>query len=211
MTDLFDSVFVKILAGLVVALCALILYHAFDIFLALTRRDYTNIQIMLMYFTRNDHNRHAQTGDACQSRLFGPMTSIRDTYRNRFLFWSLVLKSMRAKANKPILSFGKDAEMFLKPIRGRIVSSSGRDEAKRAEGLAYKEGRYYFCIIRDLSDDKRRKILKVIMVRKIDLENFAEYLANPPSVGNFELFKTIARTYHSAPSEHFLDVKITLT
>ncbi len=212
MIDLFDSVFVKILAGLLVGLIAFIIYHAFDIYLALTRRDYTNIEIMLMYFTRNDKGRQKyRSSDACQSRLFGPIVSIRKTYGNRFLFWSLILKSLRAKPNEPLISFGKDAEMFLRPLRGRILSSSARDEAKRAESLPYTEGRYHFCVICDLSDDKRRRILKVIMVRTEDLEKPERYFAKPPAVGDFELFKKILEKYCSGRANHFLNVKITLT
>jgi hypothetical protein len=212
MIDLFDSVFVKILASLAAGLLVLIVYHAFDIYLALTRQDFTNIQIMLMYFTRNDYGRDPTKGkDACQSRLFGPVTSIRETYKNRFLFWLLVFKSLRTKTDDPILSFGKDAEMFLKPIRGRIVSPSGRDEAKRAEGWKFTEGKYYFCIIRDLSDDQRRKILKVIVIRDVDLKESEKYLANPPEVGNIVLFKRIVAAYNTERKQRFLDVKITLT
>jgi hypothetical protein len=202
----------SIAAGAMLGFLGVVTYHALDIYLALTRRDYANIQIMLMYFTRHDYGREAwKTKDACQSRLFGPTISIRETYKNRFLYLSLVFKSLRTKAGDPILSFGKNAEMFLKPIRGLIVSTSGTDEAKRAEGLPYTEVHYCFCIIRDLSDDKQRKILKVIMVRKADLDNLAEYLANPPGVGNFDLFKKIAEAYEAQRLEHFLDVKITLT
>lgn len=212
MFDLFVAIFIKILPGLVVGLVAFVAYHAFDIYLAVTRRDYTNIEIMLMYFTRNDHGRSpSRRRDVCQSRLFGPIISIRDTYRNRFLFWSLILKSLRAKPSEPIISFGKDTEMFLRPIRGRIVSSSARDEAKRAEGLPYKEGRYHFCVICDLSDDKRRRVLKVIVMRTADLNDCEKYFANPPAGGDFTLFTKIVEMYRSKPAEHFLNVKITLT
>ncbi|MDB5265041.1 MAG: hypothetical protein JWN64_612 [Parcubacteria group bacterium] len=218
MTGLFDSVFVKILAAIIVGLIAYALYHALDIYLALTRQDFTNIKIAGMYFTRNDHNRKQRgliwkgKSDACQSRVFGPTLSIRDIYlKNRFLFVSVVLKSILARPDKPVLSFGKHTEIFLGPIRDRIASSFATHEAKRAAGLPYTETRYQICLIRDLSDDKRTRILKVLLVRQEDIDKLEAYVLDPPAVGNFELFKKIASIYRTRRGESFLKLQITLT
>ena len=205
MEGLFDSVVAKVLTGGVVAGLALVAYLSLDIYLALTGRDFGNVNVQVMYFTRNDHDHKA---DALHFRILGFKIPLRGIYRNRLLFWRLIYTSLAATAEKPVLHFGEYAYALLTPLRGRVLTISASMELKRAAGLPFRQTKYQMAVVYDRSEDKRNYVRRVVLVRDEDLRNFQFYLDRPPQAGeNFALLKKVEKAYRE-DSGSFLPVQI---
>ncbi len=200
-----NSLISKIVASLIVTTFVLLIYFSLDIYLVLTRRDFGNVNIQIMHFTRNDFK---PIGDALLFRVLGFKIPLRDVYRNRVLFWRMMYASLGAKVEQPVLDFGKYVDALLIPLRGRVLMMSASMELKRASGLPFRETKYQMCVVYDLSEDRRNYVLRVVLVRDEDLKNFQTYLDNPPKAeSNFDLLKKVAAA-HKHQVGSFLQVKI---
>lgn len=196
-----------ILVNLVGAAILVFVYFSLDIYLALTRRDFGNVNIQVMYFTRNDC-RSAPINDALHFRILGFKVPLRDIYRNRIMFWRVIYASLGAKIEQPVLNFGKYADTLLPPIRGQILATCAAAELRRVAGLPFHETKYQMVVVYDRSEDRKTYVLRVVLVREEDLKNFDRYLQKPPKVGkNFELLKRIVVAYREHTGS-FLPIQI---
>jgi hypothetical protein len=204
----------------VIGAFALLLYFSVDIYLVLTRRDFGNVNIQVMYFTRNDNDESKKTRnknkglyeDALLFRHLDSKISLRELYKNRFLFWAMIYSSRNATLEYPVLNFGKYSEALLAPLRGRVLTICASDELKRIAGWPFKQTRYQMLVIYDRAEKRGSYTLRVVLVRQKDLNRFMTYLKHrPPKIQtNLPLFKKIATAYkHKLGS--FMQVNIVTT
>lgn len=182
-----------------------LIYFSLDIYLFLTRRNFGRVNIDLVYFTRND-NPSMRSSDAIHFRTIDGPVFLRSAYDNHFLFWRVIFRSARAKHT--VVDFGKYTYAALVPFRDRVSAKCSVGEFKRALGFPFQQKKHRIVMVYDRSEDKRRFILKILVIQEEDLKNIADYLKNPPQTGKgFELFKNVAQIFQENP-EAFLPVQV---
>ncbi|MFA5986347.1 MAG: hypothetical protein WC819_03300 [Parcubacteria group bacterium] len=192
----------RFVIGLASAIIFFLFYFSIDIFLFLTKRNFGRVNIELVYFTRND-NPGKSGSDALHFRTIEGPVFLKKAYDNRFLFWRVVFRSARAK---PVVDFEEYAYAALAPFRDRIAAKCSIGEIKRALGFPFKEKKCWVVMVNDRSEDKRRRILKVLVIQDDDLK---VSLDNLPKTGkNLFLFKEVVRMFKDN-SRTFLPVRIT--
>ena len=112
MESLLDSVSVRILASVIAALAVLALYYSFDIYQFFSRKDFAHVNAYTVLFTRHEAaqvSRHdmGARNDRVVFELIGYKIPLREIFRNRFLFWVIMFRSMRVTVEQPVLNFGK--------------------------------------------------------------------------------------------------------
>lgn len=205
LSDLFSTVSGRLVGVVAIGIIFFLVYFSIDIYLHLTKRHFGKVNIYLVYFTRDDKPKKT---DALHFRVIDSQVPLKKIYGNRFLFWRVIITSTRATLDNPVVDFGKYAFVALSPFRGRIAAGNRTAEAKRALGFPFKEKRHQIVVVNDRSDDKRSRILRVLVIKEDDLRKLNDYLENPPKAGeNFELFKKVAETFQKKPHT-FLFVQI---
>lgn len=193
MEGIIGSVLDKAVAAAVIAVVLLLIYYAADIYLFVTGRDFGNVYIYNMYFTRNDFR---SKSNALHTRVSGYRIPLREIYRNRFAFWLVMYGAAGVTRENPVLNFGRFDYQALAPIRGWIGRFTAPMELKRMAGMPFSEFRCQIALVYDRSDDRRNYVVKALLIRDEDLANFQRYLDLPPGVGdNFDLLKRIAEVY----------------
>lgn len=203
--DFFSELASQVAVTITVGVVALMLYFSADIYMILTKKDFGQVNVSIMYFTRNDH---VKTSDALHLRVVDYRVPLREVYKNRFLLWRVLFVSMRVPKDNPILNFKETTRVYLSPARGIITRVTAEGEFKRACGLPFLEEKFQIAMVRDRSDETGREVLKVVAMREKDLRGYQSYLNDPPRAGkNFRLFKYLGRAFQATP-EAFLPVQI---
>ncbi len=205
MEGFFDSVTVRILAGVVVAVLGIALYFSFDIYQFFARRDFTNLNAYLVHFTRHDNG---SKDDAVRLELIGYKIPLRDICRNRFLFWVILIQSWKATAENPVLNFGK-WRYILPPVRGRVSECWRSMVMKRTAGFPYKEMPCQLALVYDPSESNSNFVIRIILIQDRDLKDFAQYEAKRPiNSNNLDFVRRIVRA-HTEKTGSFINVRIT--
>jgi hypothetical protein len=202
LSDLISTFSTRFVMGAVISSIFFLLYFSIDIYLFLTKRNFGRVNIELVYFTRNDNPKRS---DALHFRTIGGPIFLKQAYSNRFLFWRVIFKSTKAK---PVVNFGEYTYAALAPFRDHVSAKCSTGEIKRALGFPFKEKKHQLVMINDCSEDRRRRILKVLVIQDDDLKNVESYLQNLPRTGkNFEMFEEVSRVFNKNPKA-FLPVQI---
>lgn len=203
----FGDVASQMVVTIVVGTVVLLIYFSADIYMIATGMDFAQLNVSIMYFTRNDFKK---TGDALHLRVIDYRIPLKEIYKNRFLLWQVLITFMRAPRGQPVLNFKEQTRLYLSPARGVIARITAEGELKRACGLPFLEEKFQMAMVRDRSDETSRDVLKVVVMRDKDLKNYQQYLNNPPNAGkHFHLFKYLGRAYQATP-EAFLPVQVVL-
>lgn len=196
----------KAVFSIAFAVVGILLYFSLDIFLFLTKRDFENVNIEAVEFTR--HDRDSTSDEVRFKGVVGYKIPLKEILRNRFLVWRVIYAGLAVKEN-PVLDLGSHTYAILSTIRGHITRGTTMGEFKRLAGFAFVETRYQVSILNDRSEDKKSHILRVILMREEDLRNFEEYLSKPPhNTGNFALVKKIKEAFDNGTGS-FLKVDVT--
>lgn len=185
-------------------------WFGLDIFLFLTKRDFANLNVALVRFTRHDHQ---SASDKVQLRLLDFKIPLRTVLKNRYLFWYVVAKAVFSVSfEKPALNFRGHSWAILAPIRGEILKKTASAELKRWAGLPFKELNCRMVVVRDKSEDKKIDILTAMLIRDEDLENFQQYIEvgkkRPKKSRNLEFVKKIKLAWDDR-SASFIDIDLT--
>jgi hypothetical protein len=202
LSDLIVTFPMRLVIGVAISSIFFLLYFSIDIYLFLTKRNFGRVNIELVYFTRND-NPGKSGSDALHFRTIEGPVFLKKAYDNHFLFWRVIFRSAKAK---PVVNFEEYAYAALAPFRDRIAARCSTGELKRALGFPFKEKKYWVVMVNDRSEDRRRRILKVLVIQDDDLRTCPE---NLPKIGkNLPLFKEVARMFKKN-SKTFLPIRIT--
>ncbi len=206
MVNFFDSVAIRVLVGIVVALLILALRYSFDIWQFLTKRDFGNVNVYLVLFTRNDVD---SKDDRVNLELLGYKIPLREICRNRFLFWLIIWRSLRTTKECPVLNFGGRRNV-LSPVRGRVSAIWSSMMLKRAAGMPHKRLKCELSLVYDRPDDDSNYLIRVVLIRSRDLEKFDQYLKKPPeNSNNFAFVTRIVEAYQKKTGD-FITVRITV-
>jgi hypothetical protein len=205
--DVIGDIASQIVVTIAVGGVAVLLYFSADIYMIVKKKDFGKVNVSIMYFTRNDYN---SKGDALHLRVIDYRIPLKEIYKNRFLLWRVLFVSTRVSQSKPVLNFKEATRLYLSPARGIIARITAEGEFKRACGLPFVEEKFQIAMVRDISDETGRDVLKIVVMREKDLQGYQSYLNNPPNAGkNFHLFKYLGRAYEEIP-EAFLPVQIVM-
>ncbi|MFA5871544.1 MAG: hypothetical protein WC858_02370 [Parcubacteria group bacterium] len=210
--DLAAAIPVKAVLFMTFTSILFLLYVLKDLFFLVMRRDFGQVIVYLMYFTRNDNKKRTRKrrSDALHFREISSF-SLRKIYnKNRALFLWTILRSLKATLANPIINLGRYSKTALAHIRGHIVERYSIGEIRRAAGKKFEEVEFLIFMIYDLSENKRRKIIKTILIRKKDLESIASNSEILPKTGSsLGLLKAAAKRFKENP-DAFLPVKISI-
>ncbi|MHB1086513.1 MAG: hypothetical protein ACYCZ0_02070 [Minisyncoccota bacterium] len=175
------------------------IYFFFDIVLYLTKRDFKNLELQAVHFTRNDQG---DESDEVKFRTVDHM-KLRPALDNLFLYGVVLWSALRAKKNKRVLDFGKKGKAILLPIRRAHVSGMRSAYYKSVAGMSSAKLSYWMFMVYDVSEDRTHYVLRCILVRTRDINRFKHYLAKPPNnERNFELVKEIREAFLTKSASH---------
>lgn len=204
MSDLVADIPVRFAVAAAVGGIFFLLYFSIDIYLFLTKRHFGRVNIELVYFTRDDNS--TVSSDALHFRTIVCSVFLKQAYDNRYLFWRMIIKTLKATPEDPVVDFRKHAYAALVPFRDRVAERCAVGEVKRALGGTFIEQKHRIVVVNDRSEDKRRFILKVLVIKEGDLRNVD--LENLPKAGkNRELFIKVVRAFEKKPRA-FLPVQL---
>jgi hypothetical protein len=197
--------------GAAISFLIFLLYFSIDIYLFITGRDFGKANIELVIFTRHDFNYKPKHSDGVIFRMIASSISLHQAIGNRYIYTRVILRALKATIEEPVVDFKGYAYRALVPFRDRIAAMFAKGVFVRKEGHPYIEKTFWIVMVDDLTEDKRRYILRVFMIGDSDLRDLEIYLANPPSStgNNFELYKKVARAFRK-DSSNFLKVRVTL-
>ncbi len=209
MEGLFDSVTARVVGGAVVlalSIASLYMLHAYWFF---TRIDFGNISFQVVLFTRHDNWADGHKEDFVVLENVGSRTSLRELYGNRLSFWIVVLRSMKVTVAQPVLDFGKHAHGILSPVRGRLSAIWSGMIFKRAAGFSCRQVDYKLALVYDRSDDRSTYVVKGILLRNEDINNFGRYKKpRPMNSENYLFVSRIVSAFHEGKGS-FIDVRVT--
>lgn len=208
LTNLAAPLPAKFVGMMIIGNILFLLYILRDLFFLVRKRHFGRINIDLMHFTRNDNSKE-QTDELIFRTVDGPIF-LRQAYDSDFLFWKVISRSMRAKFDDPVVTFGEHYYAALVLFRERVSSKCAPGHFKRLCGLPHEKIDCWLVMVDEQLKSKKRSILKALLIRDEDLKRIDEYIKNPPSeksARNFELFVKIAQTFQKNP-EAFLDVEV---
>jgi hypothetical protein len=199
------SVLGNVIAVPVITFLVFIWYNSIELYQIFTKKDFSNVHMYLVHFTRNDHKSSTNTIHLNQIDY---KVSLRDIYKSRLLAWRVIYTSRKATPTHRVLDFKQSAHMFLAPIRGWILRSRMDSELRRAAGFPFKRIHYQVVMIYDQSDDQKNYVVKILLITQKDLDNFREYLEDPPRASNnLALMQEIVNAYEQKTGS-FLPMRI---
>lgn len=205
--SLFDSLSVRIVASLVAAAAALLIYYSFDIYQFFARKDFGNVSVYQVIFSRHDKN---ATRDEVIFDGLDYKIPLREICRNRFIFWYIVYRSFRVSTDGPVLNFGSWGDSVLATVRGRLYRMWASMSLKRAAGFAAVRKVYWLCLVYDLSEDRTSYVIKVFLVQDRDIRKFRQYLKNPPrNAENFAFVQKLVNAFEKQTGS-FIRTRITV-
>ena len=206
MRSLLSSVEMRIAAGLVATLVFLIVRYGFDFWRFLTGRDFVNVNVYMVVFTRHDRE---SKSDRVIFDLMGYKIPLRDICRNIYLFWYILWRITRTTSEQPVLSFNRDRDV-LAPVRGRVSQSWTSMALKRAAGMSFAEVPCQLALVYSRSERSQNSALRVMLIQDRDVRCFDEYLQKrPKNSQNFEFVAQIVEA-HRAKTGSFIDVRVTV-
>lgn len=209
MTFFAESLGGKVLISLLVMLVFGAFYFSAGIFLFVTRRKFGHININVAIFTIRDKGSKT---NKLRYKSNESNVPLREVLQNRYLFWYVVWRSLRASLTSPVLELGSPAYSILSSLRGRAARPAAGMEFKRLAGATFTETSYMLCIVYDRSEDpgdKRSRILRGILIPKEILENFELHESRPPgNTRNWELMVKIHQAWKYGNGS-FIQVDIT--
>ncbi|MFA5871545.1 MAG: hypothetical protein WC858_02375 [Parcubacteria group bacterium] len=209
LTDLAAALPTRFVGMMMIGNILFLLYVLKDLFFLVMKLHFGRINIDLVVFTRND-NTEQPTDELIFRTIVGPIF-LQQEYRNDFLFWKVIFRSMRATFDRPVLTFKRNPYAALIPFRERVSSKYALGHFNRASGHKYEKKKCWLVMVDEKRRSKNRNILKVLMLLEEDLEKITCFLENPPtdpdSKNNFELFKKVAKAFQETPKA-FLDVEV---
>jgi hypothetical protein len=211
MGEVLPSLSINLLAALVFAGITFLLYFSADIYFLLTRKDFGRVNIYIVHFTRNDFGRDlSRKGDALNLRFFASRVSLKQIYPNRFVLWRVLRTAMRAKRGNVVLDFKQHARTCLKPMQGFLAEMCRDGELKRSAGMPFKETKYNVFMLNDKLDEDKDDVLRVLLVRDVDLQRFKKYRNAPPVAQRyFYQLCAVDDAYRNHPGTH-IDVRMTV-
>jgi hypothetical protein len=206
MEAFLDSLTVRIVAGLIITMMGFALWHSFDIYQFFARTDFGNVNAYFVLFTRHDKE---PKDDRVVFELLGYKIPLRDICRNRFLFWFIILCSMRVTNDLPVLNFGTHRTKVLAPVRGRVSQMWSSMVLKRASGLPFREIPCQLSLVLDRSEGSTNYVIRIMLIPDRDIENFDAYLKDPPmNTDNFAFVGKIVDA-HRSKTGSFINVRVT--
>lgn len=206
---MIEDIGTKVAISILVMLTLGLGYFSFGIFLFITRRKFGHINVNVAVFTVRDRN---SKSNKLRYKSNETNVPLREVLQNRYLFWYVVWRSLRASLEYPVLELGSHAYSVLSPLRGRAARPAAGMEFKRLSGAPFTETSYMLCIVYDRAEDpndERSRILRAIMVPKEVLATFEAYEKRPPgNTRNWELMKKICRAWEHKNGS-FIQVDIT--
>ena len=207
MDDIVISVSIRVATAVVITMVVLVWRFSFDIWQFFTRRDFGNVNVYLVYFTRNDIGSDENTVEfeGLESKI-----PLREICRNRYLFWVIIWRSLKVTPEQPVLNFGKKSRNVLRPVLGRISRTWTGMLFKRAGGMSFKKLDCKLALVYDLSEESRSFVIKVIVIQDRDINDFDIHLkSRPMNSNNLKLVKRIVESYREKTGS-FIDVRITI-
>lgn len=207
LADLAAAIPTRLATVAIVGSIFCLLYFSIDIFLFFTKRQFGRVNVEVLHFTKHDFEKRS---DALHLEIIKESVCLRQAYGNRLLFWWVIFRSVRATFENPVVTFWRFSYAALSPFRGYVAEKCAIAVFKRALGYPYKQERYKLVMVYDGSRNKRRRILKILVIRQKDLKIFASYLENPPKTAkNLRLFEAAAQAF-AEKKKAFLTVRITV-
>ncbi len=207
LTDLAAAIPSQFVKVAIVGSIFCFLYFSIDIFLFFTKRRFGRVNVEMLLFTRNDYEKRS---DALHFEIIKESVCLRQAYGNRLLFWWVIFRSVRATFEDPVVTFGRFSYAALAPFRGYVAEKCVIAVLKRALGYSYKQERCKLVMVYDGLKNKRRRILKILVIRQKDLKDFAFYLDSPPKTAkNLRLFEAAAQAF-AKKKKAFLTIRITV-
>jgi hypothetical protein len=198
----------RLLTTFVVMLLFILIYFAFDIFEALTGYDFRNVSIYKVHFTRTEKD--PKGTDSVNCTIIGPRITLKDVYKSKLLILR-VLKHRFFEMNRGsvVFDFGKYTYQMLSPFRDRVSAMCTSAEMKRSAGFQFVRTKYMVCMTLDSDPERRNKIIRVLIIREIDLKNIESFIMNPPKAGeNKDLVMEVMWNYKENPRS-FIHVQVT--
>lgn len=206
MSLLSDPFWGRVIITVLLAIAMLVIVFSIDIFLYVTKRDFWYLHVMLVRYTQHEHK---STSKKVLFRTLDVLNLRKDVLRNRFLYWVVLVTSLRVTEQNPVLHFGDRVDTVLGLVRASIVRRTINAELKRSAGLPFVVQPYVVCVIYDRSDDKRRYVLRAMLIREDDLLAAESQVARSmPNKRNRELMAKIVLAYQNGRGS-FIDADIT--
>ena len=170
--------------------------------------DFGRANVSIVHFTRND-NSVGKKSDTLIFRNIDYRLPLRALVGKRYLAWIIMIVGFSATLDRPVLRFGIFAPYVLKPFRGLLNKKFANSFVKRVGGYKFVDTKYQIAIVFDREKGKTSYVLRVLVIREIDLVKFQKYLDSPPKVeSNFELLKKVKIAFDENP-KNFLKAMIT--
>jgi hypothetical protein len=208
MAFLEDPLWGRIAIPLLLGVVATTIYFSVEHLLVLTRRNFGNVNVNLVVFTRRDIN---STSNAVEFESLGGNMPLMGLLRNRYLFWIVVWATQMTNPDERVLDMGKRGYDVLWRIRGYLTERFASMTLKRFAGLPFVRIPCQMCLVYRHSEnpeDKRTRILWVLIIPQEELDNFMYFKDPPRNTENWELVEEVYISYW-AGSGSFLPIRIT--
>jgi hypothetical protein len=207
MAFLEDPLFVRVALPLLLGAIVAAIYFSVEYLLILTRRNFGNVNINLVVFTRRDYKSES---NAVEFDSIGGNISLMRLLGSRYLFWVVLWATFRRKDNKRVLNMGVRGYDVLWRIRGYLNGLSASMALKRFAGLPFTRIPCQICLVyRDSEnpDDKRTRIIWVVIIPQEELDNFMYFRDPPRNSENWDLVQEVYESYWSnTGSFHYIRI-----